>query len=87
MQGYGWLWEQPAENHTNHTCITEKTLFAPDFLFSSYLPSGGPYWRILTEVASTDRTQYSCTDRSNSVNKMFIIWPLANKKAKEQKHI
>ena len=56
--------------------------------------AGGLYGRILTEVASTDRTQwglyqrprsrFSHTDRPSSVNKMFIIWP--NKKAKEQKH-
>ena len=55
---------------------------------------GGLYGRILTEVASTDRTQWSLyqrlrsnfshTDRPSSVNKM-IIWP--NKKAKEQKHV
>ena len=52
------------------------------------------YGRILTEVASTHRTQwglyqrprsrFSHTNRPCSVNKMFIIWP--NKKAKEQKH-
>ena len=54
---------------------------------------GGLYGRTLTEVASTDRTQwglyqqprsrFSHTDWPSSVNKM-IIWP--NKKAKEQKH-
>ena len=47
--------------------------------------AGGLYGRILTEVASTDRTQwglyqrprsrFSHTDRPSSVNKMFIIWP------------
>ena len=45
--------------------------------------AGGLYERILTEVASTDRTQwglyqrrrsrFSHTDRPSSVNKMFII--------------
>ena len=57
-----------------------------------YLPlinrAGGLYGRILTEVVSTDRTQwglytrprssFSHTDRLSLVNKMFIIWP--NKK-------
>ena len=56
--------------------------------------AGGLYGRILTEVASTEWTQwglyqwprsrFSHTDRPCVVNKMFIIWP--NKKAKEQKH-
>ena len=46
--------------------------------------AGGLYGRILTEVVSTDRTQwglytwprsgFSHTDRLSSVNKMFIIW-------------
>ena len=46
--------------------------------------AGGLYGRILTEVASTDRTQwglyqrprsrFSHTDRPSSVNKMFIIY-------------
>ena len=46
--------------------------------------AGGLYGRILTEVGSTDRTQwglytrprsrFSHTDRLSSVNKMFIIW-------------
>ena len=46
--------------------------------------AGGLYGRILTEVASTDRTQwglytrprsrFSHTDRLSSVNEMFIIW-------------
>ena len=46
--------------------------------------AGGLYGRILTEVVSTDRTQWSLytrprsgfshTDRLSSVNKMFIIW-------------
>ena len=50
--------------------------------------AGGLYGRILTEVASTDRTQrglyqrprsrFSHTDRPSSVNKMFIIWPNKN---------
>ena len=45
---------------------------------------GGLYGRILTEVVSTDRTQwglytrprsrFSHADRLSSVNKMFIIW-------------
>ena len=49
---------------------------------------GGLYGRILTKVASTDRTQwglyqrlrsrFSHTDRPSSVNKMFIIWPNKN---------
>ena len=56
--------------------------------------AGGLYGRILTDVASTNRTQwglyqwprsrFSHTDGSSLVNKMFIIWP--NNKAKEQKH-
>ena len=46
--------------------------------------AGGLYGRILTEVVSTDRTQwglytrprsrFSHTDRLSSVNEMFIIW-------------
>ena len=46
--------------------------------------AGGLYGRILTEVVSTDRTQWGLytqprsrffhTDRLSSVNKMFIIW-------------
>ena len=50
--------------------------------------AGGLYGRILTEVVSTDRTQwglytrprsrFSYTDRPSSVKKMFIIW--SNKK-------
>ena len=46
--------------------------------------AGGLYGRILTEVVSTDRTQwclytrprsrFAHTDRLSSVNKMFIIW-------------
>ena len=46
--------------------------------------AGGLYGRILTEVVSTDRTQwglytrprsrFSNTDRLSSVNKMFITW-------------
>ena len=46
--------------------------------------AGGLYGRILTEVVSTDRTQwglykrprsrFSHTDRLSSVKKMFIIW-------------
>ena len=57
--------------------------------------AGGLYGRILTEVASTDRTQlglyqrprsrFSHTDRPSSGNKMFIIWP--NKKSKGQKQL
>ena len=64
--------------------------FLPEMFstWSNYLAlinrAGGLYGRILTEVVSTDRTQWglytrprsrlSHTDRLSSVNKMFIIW-------------
>ena len=38
-----------------------------------------------SEVCTGDRGQFSHTDRPNSVNKMFIIWP--NRKSKDKKYI
>ena len=40
-------------------------------------PAGGLYGKILTEVVSTDRTQWGLYTRPRSiteVNKIFIIW-------------
>ena len=80
-------------------CLRSLTKFVQSCTLNSYFlalinRARGLYGRILTEVASTDRThwglyqrprsRFSHTDRPSSVNKMFIIWP--NKKAKEQKH-
>ena len=82
------------ENETIFVFITPRsranlTLTKKKFIMSGhYLAlinrAGGLYGRILTEVVSTDRTQwglyirlrsrFSHTDRLSSVNKMFIIW-------------
>ena len=74
--------------------LKQRRLFQIDALTEcSYLAlinrAGGLYGRILTEVVSTDRTQwglytrprsrFSHTDRLSSVNKMFIIWQTQEK--------
>ena len=92
-----WLYIHFATSNI-YSSLLLNSLASHGIFFVEYLAlinrAGGLYGRILTKVASTDRTQwglyqrprsrFSHTDRPSSVNKMFIIWP--NKKAKEQKH-